>query len=102
MTKSSNNLESRVTFLEQEVDQLREQSVATRSDAAAARVLAAGADHEVSDVRTELRAHTRVLSALRETQLEQNKKMTEGFTMLNMGMVQITALLKGLEDSQHG
>ncbi|MGH3820538.1 MAG: hypothetical protein ACRDRE_22865, partial [Pseudonocardiaceae bacterium] len=82
----------------------------------AARVLAAGADHDVSEVRAELRAHTKALNALRETQLEQgaaitilkqdvtilkqdlislDQKMSAGFAALNTGMAQIVALLNG-------
>jgi uncharacterized coiled-coil protein SlyX len=111
---SDDDIETRVTILEREVVQLRQQVALNISDAAAARVLAAGADHDVSEVRAELRAHTQALNALRETQLEQGRaiagleqklagqdqklagldqKVTEGFSMLGTGMAQITALL---------
>jgi chromosome segregation ATPase len=73
---SDDNLEIRMGILEREVARLREEAVLTSSDAAAARVLAAGADHDVSEVRSELRAHTRALNALRETQLEQGQAIT--------------------------
>lgn len=116
MADSDNNLETRVGILEREVARLREQAALTSSDAAAARVLAVGADHDVSEVRSELRAHTRALNALRETQLEQgqaitsiqqelaeqgraivslDQKMSAGFATLNTGMAQIAALLNG-------
>ncbi|MGH3814976.1 MAG: hypothetical protein ACRDUV_21450 [Pseudonocardiaceae bacterium] len=123
MADSDNDLETRVRILEREVARLREQAVLTSSDAAAARVLAAGADHDVSEVRSELRAHTQALNALRETQLEQgqaingllqdvdglqqqvaeqgraivslDQKMSAGFATLNTGMAQIVALLDG-------
>lgn len=56
--------------------------------------------YDVSEVRAELRAHNQALNALRETQLEQSRKidyqgreMCEGFTTLTTGMAQITALL---------
>ena len=112
------DVEARFTRLEHEVAELREQVALTRSDAAAARVLAAGADRDVSEVRAELRAHTQGLNALRETQLEQGQEinglrqeMREGFTLqsrrideleremrggfatMATGMAQITALL---------
>ncbi|MCA1606991.1 MAG: hypothetical protein LC775_16325, partial [Acidobacteria bacterium] len=112
------DVEARVTSLEQEVARLREQitvtssdAAAARADAAAARVLAAGADRDVSEVRTELRAHTQSLNALRETQLEQGQQLQEGFAlqgrrtgelegemrtgfaMMSTGMAQITELL---------
>jgi len=62
------DLPRRVGSLEQQVAMIREQMAQSASDAAAARVLAAGADRDVSEVRAELRAHTGVLNALREDQ----------------------------------
>jgi chromosome segregation ATPase len=111
-------VEGRLGRLEHEVAELREQLALTRSDAAAARVLAAGADRDVSEVRAELRAHTQCLNALRETQLEQGwqidelrqevraqgeemraqgREMREGFATLGAGMAQITALLTAIK-----
>jgi len=82
---------------------IREQVALASADAAAARTLAAGADRDVSEVRAELRGHTRALNALRETQLEQGqaivrleREMREGFATLGTGMAQITALLTSL------
>lgn len=123
MADSDNDIENRVSILEREVAQLREQTALTSSDATAARVLAAGADRDVSEVRSELRAHTRALTALRETQLDQGRMLTEhgrildkhgraiaslnqaiisldqkmsnGFATLNTGIAQIVALLNG-------
>jgi predicted translin family RNA/ssDNA-binding protein len=71
------SVESRLTALEREVARLREQSALAASDAAAARVLATGADRDVSEVRAELRAHTHVLHALRDTQLEQRQMLAD-------------------------
>jgi hypothetical protein len=103
MPASGDDLETRLAIVERDVVQLREQAALTSSDAAAARVLAAGADHDVSEVRAELRAHTQALNALRETQLElqetqleQSREMREGFATLATGMAQITALLTSL------
>jgi hypothetical protein len=88
-----NDLETRVASLEHDVVRLRE-------DAASARALAALADRDVAEFRTQLRGHHQVLSALRETQLEQGQKieeqgreMREGFSTLATGMAQITTLL---------
>lgn len=107
----NDDLELRITSLEREVVRLREHVAVTSSDAAAARVLAAGADRDVSEVRAELRAHLQALNALRETQLEQAREMREGFAEMraemregfaktregfakqSTGMAQITALL---------
>lgn len=61
--------------LTRRVDALEDQSRAARADAAAARALASGADRDVAEVRTELRAHTSVLNALRETQIEHGQKL---------------------------
>jgi hypothetical protein len=97
-------INERVTRLEGEV-------VRARQDAAAARVLAGGADRDVAAMHTELRAHTRSLNALRETQVDHgvrlarveaevregfarvDTEMREGFSVLAVGQAQITALL---------
>jgi chromosome segregation ATPase len=57
--------------------QLRAEIALVRADAQAARTLAAGADRDVSEVRAELRSHTRVLEALRQTQIEQGRAIDE-------------------------
>lgn len=100
MADSDNDLETRVGILEREVARLREQAVITSSAAAAARVLAAGADHDVSEVRSELRAHTRALNALRETQLEQG----EAITSLGGALAQQGKAISGIhqELTEHG
>lgn len=64
------DLDGRVSHLEEEVADIRDRLAHTRADAMAGRTLAAGADHDVSHVRAELRAHKSVLNALRETQIE--------------------------------
>jgi hypothetical protein len=97
-------IDERVTRLEGEV-------VLARQDAAAARVLAGGADRDVAAMQSELRGHTRSLNALRQTQVEQGRQirdgfakveerfvkveteMREGFSVLAVGQAQITALL---------
>ncbi|HKR49160.1 MAG TPA: hypothetical protein VJT72_06180 [Pseudonocardiaceae bacterium] len=102
MPVPDNDLETRVASLEHEVGRLRE-------DTASARALAALADRDVAEFRTQLRAHHQVLSALRETQLEQDHKieelgreMREGFSTLATGMAQITALLTIAESNSDG
>jgi len=55
-------LEERVAALEAEVTRLREQTTDTHT-------LAAHADRDVAEFRNELRAQTRLISALRETQV---------------------------------
>lgn len=113
------DIEHRLTAVEREVARLREQQALTTSDAAAARLLSAGADHDVSEVRAELRAHTRAMNALRETQLEQGRqlalldgrlggvdgrldglerKVDQGFATVGAGMAQIVTLIEGLPE----
>jgi chromosome segregation ATPase len=89
----ADDLEARVRSLEQAVGQLRDEVMLTRTDAAAARELAAGADRDVSEVRAELRAHTQALTALRENQLDMQSEMRQGFTKVNAGMSLIVELL---------
>ena len=80
----------RVAALEAEVGVLRQ-------EAAAARALAAGADRDVADYRSELRGHTRTLGALRETQIEQGQAITG----LGEKVDQLTGTVGHLRD-QHG
>jgi chromosome segregation ATPase len=108
------DLEGRVRELEREVARLKDGIEISRADAAAARVLAGGADRDVSDMKTLLRAHTQTLNALRETQLAQHEKLASlddkstslqarldglhsevrrGFGMVQTGMAQIIASL---------
>lgn len=101
---SPGDLEQRVSALEVEVAQLREQSVLTQTDAEAARVLASGADRDVSEVRAELRAHLGAINALRETQVEQGRRVDAGFaemrTEMRAGFTHIAALLGSIEGEQ--
>ena len=121
MPDPDDDFEARLAILEREVARLREQSIlissdatGARVDAAAARVLAAGADRDVSEVRAELRAHIQALNALRDTQLEQAQEMREGFAEMRegfaktwegfakqaAGMAQITALLTKIAEPE--
>lgn len=109
----NDDLESRFSRLEHEVTLLRE-------DVASSRALAALADRDVAELRTEMRAHHKVLNALRETQLEQGQQiddlrqemrqeigglrqeMREGFAVQSIGMAQITALLTTIAGPEQG
>jgi chromosome segregation ATPase len=105
------DLERRVTALEHEMRRVRE-------DAAAARVLAGGADRDVAALTIKLDAHTKVLNALRETQLEHGNRlaalearfdglearfdgleseMREGFAKMAAGMAHIVTLIESIE-----
>lgn len=77
------DLEPRVARLESEVSELRQECARGVGDAAAARVLAAGADRDVSDMRLTLDAHRRALNALAETLSDTRREMREGFARLD-------------------
>ena len=68
------DLDARLTAVENRLDDVAEQSRRAREDSAAARVLAGAADRDVSEMRAVLQGHTKVLNALRETQLEHSAK----------------------------
>lgn len=83
-------LTNRVTKLEHEMADVRN--------------LASGASSEASDIHVRLRAHTKSLEALRQTQIEQGNemrqgfarlegKMDHGFSLVAVGMAQINAQL---------
>jgi hypothetical protein len=106
MPGPEDNLEARVSALEPQIRLVR-------ADAAAARVLAGGADRDVSAFAAKLDAPTRLLTALRETQREQGMvigelsrrvdglegEMRKGFAMTATGMARITELLEGIAGS---
>ena len=75
MTDPTGDLERRVSALEREVARLQSEADRTRHDAEAARTLAGGADRDVSEVRSQLRAQRGLLQALRETQIEHGARL---------------------------
>lgn len=95
-----NDLEARVGRLEEEIVRLRSRVERAGENAAAARILAGGADADVADVRTEMRAFRQSLNALRETQVEMSERMEAGFATVNTGMAQIVDLLRGMGDAE--
>jgi uncharacterized coiled-coil protein SlyX len=101
--------------LEARVSALENQMTSVRQDAAAARVLAGGADRDVSAFGAKLDAQQRLLEALRETQIEHGRRiaghderfdhleqrfdtlesqMWQGFTNLERGQNVILDLLR--------
>lgn len=103
----SDDLETRVANLEDQIAKLQGRTALAVSDAGTARLRAAATDQDVSTVRDELRLHTRALNVLRETQLEQgstiaglDQKVTEELAALITGVARITALLTGQADSE--
>lgn len=86
--------------LEQRVAAMEAELAVVRQEAAAARALAAGADRDVADYRAELRANTRVLGALRETQIEHYAEHKADAAEIKAGIAQIVQLLEGLSSSE--
>ena len=82
--------------LEQRIAAVEAELVVVRGEAAAARALAAGADRDVAEYRAELRGHTRMLSALRETQLEHYAEHKADAAEIKAGLAQIVRLLEVL------
>ena len=113
--------------LEARVAALETQMRSVRQDAAAARVLAGGADRDVSAFATRLDFQQRLLEALRETQVEHGRRlgrmderlggvdgrlggvderinsleneMRRGFSTLAVGQAEILALLNRINGS---
>lgn len=83
MSNPDGELAERVRHLEEQVARLQARVDRADENAAAARILAGGADRDVSDMRTELTAHRQALNALRETQVEHQTEMRAGFAMMN-------------------
>jgi hypothetical protein len=81
------NLESRVSALETQVRELHERVRHTAHDAAAARVLAGGADRDVAEIRAEIRdfreQNTRVLNAMREDLSDLRQHIDDGFRRID-------------------
>ena len=95
---SLEDLTKRVTTLEAHVG-------VTHQTATAALALAAGTDRDVADLRAELRGHTRVLGALRETQLEQGQILAQHGQILaqhDAKLNDIVGLLNHLIDRDRG
>ena len=88
------DVERRISALEAEVSRIQGELDRARQDAAAARVLATGADRDVSDVRSQLRAQRGLLQALRDTQVEHGDRLDR----LERRMTAVELRLGALED----
>jgi chromosome segregation ATPase len=88
--------------LEQRVAAMEAELAIVRQEAAAARALAAGADRDVAEYRAEMRSHTRVLGALRETQVAHYADHKADTAEIKAGIAQIVGLLNQLTDRDDG
>jgi hypothetical protein len=106
------DLEARMTALETQMRELSERVRASEQDAAAARVLAGGADRDVTEIRGEIRdfrqATTSSFNAMREDLTDLRQQMYNGFAEMRgkfdattAGLQQITTLLTTLIGQQN-
>jgi chromosome segregation ATPase len=105
------DLEARVAALETQVRDLGDRVRNSEQDAAAARVLAGGADRDVEQIRGEIRdfrqATTSSFNAMREDLTDLRQQMNDGFTEMRgkfdataAGQQQIVDLLNTLIGQQ--
>lgn len=91
------SLEARVTTLETQMRDLAERVRASEQDAAAARVLAGGADRDVAAFRGELRdfrnATMASFNALREDMNDRFARVDERFNQVDNGFIEIRGKL---------
>jgi predicted fused transcriptional regulator/phosphomethylpyrimidine kinase len=111
---ASDELEERVSALEEQVRDLKGRVVSTERDATAARVLAGGADRHVSEIRTEIRdfrqATTASFNALRADFVDLREYVDRGFAEMRgrfdataAGQQQIVELIQTvIDDRRHG
>jgi uncharacterized protein YhaN len=103
------DLEARVAALEARMSELDGRVRRSEQDAAAARVLAGGADRDVTEMTAEIRGfreqNTRVLNAMREDLTDLRSRVDNGFTEMrgkldaaSAGQQQIVSLLSTLID----
>jgi chromosome segregation ATPase len=109
----SDDLEPRVSALETEVQELRSRVRSSEQDAAAARVLAGGADRDVEQIRGEIRdfrrATTASFSAMRDDFTDLRRHVDQGFAGMRgrldataAGQQQIVDLVTTVIDQQGG
>jgi hypothetical protein len=87
------DLETRVTALETQFRDLDQRVRHSEQDAAAARVLAGGADREVGEMRTEVREfraiNTRMLNALRQDMVDGFARVDDRFARVDLGFTEM-------------
>jgi predicted nucleic acid-binding Zn-ribbon protein len=91
------DLEARMSALETEVRQLADRVRHSEQDAAAARVLAGGADRDVAEIRGEIRdfrqATTSNFNAMREDFTDLRSEMRQGFSETQQGFTEMRGKL---------
>jgi chromosome segregation ATPase len=94
---ASDDLEPRVAALETQFQELTTRVRRSEQDAAAARVLAGGADRDVAEIRAEIRdfrqATTASFNAMREDFTDLRTEFTDLRTQVNNGFIEIRGRL---------
>jgi hypothetical protein len=94
-------LEARVAALETQVRDLTERVRHSEQDAAAARVLAGGADRDVTEVRAEIRdfrqATTASFNAMREDLIDLRAHVDRGFTEVSHRFTEVFGRLDAVD-----
>jgi hypothetical protein len=87
------DMEARVSALEDNYGELAHDVRIARQEAAAARVLAGGADRDVMEIRAEIRdfrqATVASINALREDQLDIRRQMAAGFARVDANFAKV-------------
>lgn len=93
----SPDLEARVAALEARVSELDERVRRSGQDAAAARVLAGGADRDVTEMRAEIRGfreqNTRMLNTMREDLTDLRSRVDAGLAETQTGFTEMRGRL---------
>jgi NTP pyrophosphatase (non-canonical NTP hydrolase) len=104
MTEPSGDLETRVAALEARVGELADRLQHSEQDAAAARVLAGGADRDVDQIRGEIRdfrqATTSSFNAMREDLADLRKHVDDGFAKVERGFTEMRGKFDATAASQ--
>lgn len=91
------NFEARVAALETQVRELAERVRNSEQDAAAARVLAGGADRDVEQIRGEIRdfrqATASSFNAMRDDLTDLRTRVNDGFAQVDRGFVEMRGRL---------
>lgn len=94
---AEDNLETRVSALEDQVARVSARVRASEQDAAAARVLAGAADRDVAEIRTEIRefreATTAGFNAFRQEFVDHCHHTDQRFDQIDRGFAEIRAKL---------
>jgi hypothetical protein len=94
----------RIAALEARVSELGQRVRRSEQDAAAARVLAGGADRDVTEMSAEIRGFreqsTRVLNAMREDLTDLRSQVDDGLAEMRNGFTEMRGKLEAAADGQ--